>query len=56
VTITEQLQHQLSIFETENAKFDGGNKSAGTRARNALLEIKKLCDLRRKEIQEAKSA
>jgi len=42
-------------FMEEDAKFEGGNKSAGTRARKALMEIKKACDARRKEIQAAKN-
>ena len=41
--------------EEEDTKFENGNKSAGTRARKALMEIKKACDARRKEIQAAKN-
>ena len=40
----------------EDAKFEGGNNAAGTRARKALMELKKACDARRKEIQAAKNA
>jgi hypothetical protein len=49
----------VNLFETyiqENDKFQGGNKSAGTRARKALAEISKLCKDRRKEIQESKNS
>lgn len=49
----------VNLFETyitESEKFEGGNKSAGTRARKALAEISKLCKDRRKEIQESKNA
>ena len=48
-----------SAFETyleESAKFEGGNKAAGTRARKALMAIKNLAGDRRKEIQESKNA
>ena len=43
-------------FMQEDEKFEGGNKSAGTRARKALMEIKKACDTRRKEIQAQKNS
>ena len=46
----------IEIFKNEDAKFEGGNASAGTRARKALMDIKKACDTRRKEIQEKKNA
>jgi hypothetical protein len=48
----------VNLFETyiaESEKFDGGNKSAGTRARKALAEITKTCKERRKEIQDIKN-
>lgn len=48
----------VNLFETyiaESEKFEGGNKSAGTRARKALAEIAKLCKERRAEIQNAKN-
>lgn len=35
------------------SRFDNkGSDESGTKARNALLEIRKLCTLRRNEIQE----
>lgn len=49
----------VNLFETylaESEKFEGGNKSAGTRARKALAEISKLCKERRAEIQSLKNA
>jgi hypothetical protein len=46
----------IQQFQEEDAKFEGGNNAAGTRARKALMEIKKACDTRRKEIQEKKNA
>jgi hypothetical protein len=51
-----QIATLVTQFQEEDAKFEGGNKAAGTRARKALMEIKKLCDTRRKEIQATKNA
>lgn len=52
---TNTLEGLFDTFLTENGKFEGGNKSAGTRARKALMEITKLCKTRRSEIQEVKN-
>ena len=54
----ENHDNIVNLFETyqeESTKFEGGNKSAGTRARKALSEITKICRERRKEIQEVKN-
>ena len=51
-----EIAQLVETFQAEDAKFQGGNSSAGTRARKALMDIKKLCDTRRKEIQESKNA
>ncbi|MDE3015700.1 MAG: histone H1 [Pseudomonadota bacterium] len=51
-----QLEELVRTFAEEDDKFEGGNAAAGTRARKALMEIKRLCDSRRKEIQDAKNA
>lgn len=51
-----KIKELVDEFITEDEKFTSGNKSAGTRARKALMEIKKACDARRKEIQEEKNA
>ena len=56
MSIVEQLRELFETFDAENTKFEGGNKAAGTRARKALMEIKKLSDVRRKEIQAIKNA
>ncbi len=53
---TAQIIELVRVFQEENAKFESGNKSAGTRARKALMELKKACDARRKEIQADKNA
>lgn len=52
----DNLVNLFETYITESEKFDGGNKSAGTRARKALAEISKFCKERRKEIQESKNA
>lgn len=51
-----QIAQLVETFQAEDAKFQGGNASAGTRARKALMEIKKACDTRRKEIQAEKNS
>jgi len=40
--------------QSEGAKFQAGNKSAGTRLRKTLLEIKNLSHEIRKDVSEAK--
>jgi hypothetical protein len=52
---SEQIVQFVQEFQEEDAKFEAGNKAAGTRARKALMEIKKAADARRKEIQAAKN-
>jgi len=51
-----QIAQLVETFQAEDAKFAAGNASAGTRARKALMDLKKACDTRRKEIQETKNA
>ena len=51
-----QIIELVQQFQEEDSKFESGNKAAGTRARKALMDIKKLADARRKEIQAAKTA
>jgi hypothetical protein len=53
---SHQIAELVQAYQEEDAKFEGGNKAAGTRARKALMGIKKLCDARRKEIQASKNA
>lgn len=55
-SITSQIEAAYQSFLAENGKFESGNKAAGTRARKALMDLKKLADARRKEIQESKNA
>lgn len=54
--ISAQIVELVEQFKLEDEKFSKGNNAAGTRARKALMEIKKACDARRKEIQESKNA
>jgi Histone H1-like protein Hc1 len=50
-----KIAELVTTFQDEDGKFESGNKAAGTRARKALMEIKKACDTRRKEIQSEKN-
>ena len=57
IDTVEQLKKNFGEFLTEYEKFvEKGNKTAGTRARKALLEVGKLTKTVRGEIQEAKNA
>ncbi len=51
-----KIMELVQQFQQEDQKFESGNNAAGTRARKALMDIKKLCDTRRKEIQESKNS
>ena len=53
----EQIVEAIDTYLEENAKFsEKGNKAAGTRARKALMDLKKLATERRKEIQAQKNS
>lgn len=55
MTTSEKIRVAFETFEEENAKFvEKGNKAAGGRARKALMELSKLCKVRRAEILEEK--
>ena len=54
--MSAELAQLVEEYNTNNAKFESGNAVAGTRARKSLMDIKKFCDTRRKEIQESKNA
>ncbi len=52
----EELQALLGEAEGDFGKFyDESNKAAGTRIRKSMLELKKLADAIRKEVQEIKN-
>lgn len=53
----ENLKKLSELNETaqiEGAKFEAGNKTAGTRLRKTLLEIKNLAHEMRKQVSESK--
>ncbi len=45
----ERLKQLVTGVEEDMAKFEGGNKAAGTRVRKQMQEIKKACQ----EVREA---
>jgi hypothetical protein len=52
----KELQDMLVEFEKDFEKFyDKGNKSAGTRVRKAMNDLKRKAQDIRKEVQEMKS-
>ena len=52
----EQIKAAYETFVAENEKFVAkGNKAAAGRARKALMELSKLCKVRRAEILEEKT-
>jgi hypothetical protein len=50
----QKLVDEVETLKIEVEKFDRGNKSAGTRARKCLQNIKKICQEIRIKIQETK--
>jgi hypothetical protein len=50
----QKLAELNDLAQKEGAKFFAGNKSAGTRLRKALMEIKNLSHEIRKEVSDAK--
>ena len=53
----KELQDLLASFEKDFEKFyDKGNKSAGTRLRKAMNDLKRKAQEIRKEVQEIKAA
>ena len=56
MTTVEHIVEAFNQWQAEDEKFtEKGNKTAGTRARKALLELGKLTKIRRAEISEAKA-
>jgi hypothetical protein len=51
----QSLIDEIEVLKAEYEKFERGNKSAGTRARKTLQNIKKLCQDIRIQIQDAKA-
>ena len=55
MTTAELLKEAYETYVAENEKFvEKGNKAAAGRARKALMELAKLCKVRRAEILEEK--
>jgi hypothetical protein len=50
----QPLLDELEVLKVEYEKFERGNKSAGTRARKSLQNIKKIAQEIRIKIQEKK--
>ena len=51
----QPLIDEIELLKVEYEKFERGNKSAGTRARKVLQNVKKLCQEIRVKIQEQKN-
>ena len=43
MSLVNDLDQKIENFKREFEKFERGNKSAGTRARKVLQDIKKTC-------------
>lgn len=54
MSLVNDLELEVENFKREYEKFERGNKSAGTRARKVLQDIKKICQEIRVSIQGAK--
>ena len=50
----QDLLNEIELLKVEYEKFERGNKSAGTRARKVLQNIKKISQELRQHIQEVK--
>ena len=52
-----QIKVAMETYLAEHEKFEqNGVKASSTRARKALMEISKLCKVRRGEIQDKKNS
>ncbi len=54
MNLVQSLEQELESFKREFEKFERGNKSAGTRARKILQNIKRVCQDLRVQIQDTK--
>ena len=54
MNLVQALEQHLEALKGEYEKFERGNKSAGTRARKALQDIKRTCQDLRVSIQGSK--
>ncbi len=46
----EQIKSIALSMESDHKKFENGVKTSGQKVRASLLQLKKLCDLERKDI------
>ena len=51
-----KIKELVASLDSDVAKFEGGNSSAGSRIRKTMQEIKVLCQAVRVEVQETKNA
>lgn len=51
----DKLDQEIELLKAEYEKFERGNKSAGTRSRKLLQNIKAICQEVRVHIQDVKS-
>lgn len=51
----ENIEAQLEVLKENNTKLENGNKSAGTRARGAAMQITKDCKSYRQAVTEFKN-
>jgi exonuclease VII small subunit len=56
VSIIQALENEIGLLKEEFEKFERGNKSAGTRARKILQNIKRLSQEIRVTIQTVKKS
>ncbi|HSQ41324.1 MAG TPA: hypothetical protein VLM37_03480 [Fibrobacteraceae bacterium] len=54
MNLIQSLEQEIESLKREYEKFERGNKSAGTRARKVLQNIKRLCQELRVQIQSVK--
>ena len=51
----QKLTDEIELLKAEYEKFERGNKSAGTRARKILQNVKKIAQEIRQHIQDVRS-
>ncbi len=51
----QTIEEKLEQLKVEWAKFERGNKSAGTRARKVLRDIAAVCKELRQQVQQIKN-
>jgi exonuclease VII small subunit len=54
MNLIQSMEQEIEALKREYEKFERGNKSAGTRARKVLQNIKRLCQDIRVQIQDVK--